>query len=315
MNRTTIIRGPAVLKKGSTVIYTEENIVVKTEVTTSEGRNAIHGKYDEFHDTVKTTITCKPAAQATAAIFALLYPYTNPVMGASIFGATPDDIVIWTKAGKQHTYKVGALTGLSGLAFAPNLPLFDGEVTFTCIGDSTEAWSATGHFAAEASVAFTDVSFDQAKDFRLHYTAAWGSTAPWNNIETEAGFKVGFDLQLGEQLNDKQGLIDMYLTGLVVTATFTPQAIAESDVLAAMGIQGTGAVRGRRIGALANNLVLSTGVVGDPTFSLFNCVLKGSATQYGVSVGRIGELALQSVLKITSGASTPVFAIGLTPEA
>ena len=47
-----IIRAPAVIKVGNTVIYTEENIVEKTEISTVEGKNAIQGKYDEFDDNV-----------------------------------------------------------------------------------------------------------------------------------------------------------------------------------------------------------------------------------------------------------------------
>lgn len=311
-----IIRAPAVLKKGNTVIYTEENIVVKTEISTVEGKNAIHGKYDEFDDNVIHTITFKPAAQATAAYFDLLYPaaYRNPVQGASIYGTTPDDIIIWTKSGEQHTYKAGALTGMPDLGFGAVLSIFDGEATLIALGSATEDRDTEGHFATFAAAVFNDVSFDQTKDIRAPYTVSWGA-APFDSIVTEGGVKVKHDLQLGDDVTDARGLIGKYITGLIVTASFTPQGITAEQILTAMGVQGEGARRGRSRGSLGRDLIITTGIAGEPYYKLFNCVLKGSTSQFGVTANNLGELSLQSVLKITNGASTPIFEIGLTPAA
>lgn len=311
-----IIRAPAVIKKGATVIYTEENIIVKTEIATVEGKNSIHGKYDEFDDNVMHTITFKPAAQATAAYFDLLFPaaYRNPVMGASIYGDNPDDIIIWTKSGEQHTYKAGALTGMPDLGFGAVLSIFDGEATFIALGAAADGWDTEGHFAAFANVVFNDVSFNRANDIRTPYTVSWGA-APFDSIVTEAGVKVKHDLQLADEVTDAKGIIGKYITGLVVTASFTPQGITAEQMLTAMGIQGAGARRGRSRSSLARDLIITTGVEGEPYYKLFNCMLKASTPQFGVGVNNQGEVSLQSVLKITDGASTPVFEIGLTPAA
>ncbi len=312
MDRTTIIRGPAVVKKGSSVIYTEDNVVVTTEVATTEGRTGVAGKYDEFMDTVVNTISFKPASQATAIYFAALFPYTNTVLGASIYGASPEDVIVWSVDGKQYTYKCAALTTMPGLSLAPNTPLFDGEAAYTAIGDCAEAWSGTDHFNSVASVAFTDASFDRANDFRLHYAAAWGAD-PWDSIDTEAGFKISPDLQLEDVLSDSYGIIDKTFTGLTMTATFTPQGITPEQVTAAMGIQGTGARRGRSMLGLGNDLVLSNDVVGEPEITLYNAVLKGNSSQFGANVNRVGELSLASMRSMTSGALDPVFAIAIKP--
>jgi len=62
-------------------------------------------------------------------------------------------------------------------------------------------------------------------------------------------------------------------------------------------------------------LIITTGIEGEPYYKLFNCMPKGSTSQFGVTANNLGEISLQSVLKITNGASTPIFEIGLTPAA
>lgn len=313
MERSTIIRGPAVIKKGSTVLYSEADVTVTAEISTTEGTTSVHGKYDEFMDTVIHTISCKPASQASTDYFAALFPYTNPLLGSSIYGTTPDDLIVWSIDGKQYTYKCAALTSMPGLSLSPTTPLFNGEATFIAIGDCSAAWSTEGHFAAMAELAFSDSSFAAANDLRLHYNASWGSS-PWADFDTESGIAISFDLQLADVLSDSSGIVDKTITGLSATATFTPQGITPEQVLAALGIQGAGARRGRSMSGMAHDLVLSTGVAGDPVITLFNAVLKGNQTQFGASINRVGELSLTSMRSMSAGALSPVFSIGLASE-
>jgi len=312
MNRTQVICGPAIIKKGNKILHTEADIIVKSEITTTQNKTSIHGNTSEHVDTVQYIITAKPSAMVSQDALDILYAITNPVMGASVYGVTLDDIIIWTKAGNQHTYKVGALTGLCGLAFAPELPLFDGDVTFTCIGDCNEAPDTANHYAAWADVAFTDVSYDETKEFQLHYAASWGAS-PFDVIETEAGFKVKLDLTLEDKRSSSGGIIDKRITGFSATASFIPLAITEEQIITAMGIQGAGAARGRRLASVARDLILTTGIEGDPCFKLFNCVLKGHSGQHGVTANNIGELSLVSQLKLTAGVAQPIYEIGFTP--
>ncbi|QBG47824.1 hypothetical protein EGM51_10630 [Verrucomicrobia bacterium S94] len=309
-SRTDIITGPAVIKKGSTILYTEENVVVTAEVATVEGRNSVMGKYDEFQSSVLHTVSFKPAPMATQAYFDVLFPYHTPVLGSSIYGATPDDIVVWSVDGKEYTYKHGALTQMPGLAFGADLPLYDGEAVFTCLGDCTEAWSGTDHFSAVQSKVFTDTSFDRTKDLRLHYAAAWGESAPWDDIETEGGVVVSFNLELADKMNDAYGIADKKITGLSVTATFVPQGITPEQVLTALGVQGIGARRGRSMYGLAKDLVLAGEQAGDPTFTLSKAVISNNVSNFGAESNRVGELSLVSL----NGMNSQVFSLGLIEE-
>jgi hypothetical protein len=313
LTRTAIIGGPAIIKKGSYYLYTEEDITVKTELTVTENKTSMFGKTSEHQDTVQHIITAKPAAMVTANVLTMLYgPFTNIAIGTRMYGTSPDDIVIWTKAGQQHTYKVGAITGLPSLVFAAGKPLFDGDITFTAIGDCAEAISTAGHFNAVASVAFTDVSYDDSKEFQLVYPAAWGA-APFDTIETVDGFKISFELGLEDNREDIHGIFDKTVTAFGAKATFQPIGITEAQVQTAMGIQGTGAGRGIRRETFARDLVISTAVAGDPEFTLYNCSIAGFSQAHGVTANNIGEIELVAQRKITTGAQVAMFAIGLHP--
>ena len=309
MDRTTLIRGPAVLKIGTTILYTEEDITVAAEIATTEGKNSVHGKYDEFLDTVVHTISFKPAPQATPDYFAALFPYQQFTPGASIYGATPPDLVVWSADGKQYTYKVAALTTMPNLSFAANTPIYDGEAVFTAIGDCDEAWSTVEHFVGADSIPFTDASFDQTKDIRAPYNVLWGTPPVWIGIETETGVKVSFDLQLDDLLSDSYGIIDKVITGCTATVSFTPLNITPEQVLAALDIQGGTRARGSsmttaRLGAFDASISASV------SFLIEDTILSGGASQFGATTNRVGEISLKSIRSINGGLSRAVFQIG-----
>ena len=309
MDRTTIIRGPAIVKIGATELYSESDITVSAEIATTEGKNSVHGKYGEFMDTVVHKISFTPAPQASAAYFAALFPYGSAVLGASVFGASPPDLVVHSVDGKTYTYKVAALTQMPGLALGANLPLFDGNAEFTALGDCTEAWSVANHFVATADSAFASTSFNRALDLRKHYAAGWGAS-PWDAIETEGGIKIAFGVDMADVLTDSYGVVDKTITSVSATATFTPQGITPEQVVAALGIQGAGAARGRSMSAgSVADLVLGPAVDGEPLVTLHNCILKGNTTQFGAEANRVGELSLTTLRQLASGSLSPAFSV------
>ena len=316
MDRTSLIRGPAVLKLVNpatpevfTILYTEEDIAVTAEITSSEGKNAVHGNYDEFLDTVVHTISFKPAPQAKAEYFAVLFPYQAFTLGASIYGDTPSDLIVWSVDGTQYTYKVAALTTMPNLSLAANTPIYDGEAVFTAIGDCTEDWSTADHFVADASVPFTDASFDQALDIRAPYNVGWGNPTIWADIQTESGIKVSFDLQLGDVLSDSSGIIDKVITGCTATASFTPLNVTPEQVLAALDIQGGTRARGSSM-TTARLGQFTAWISNSVEFSIPDTILSGGASQFGATANRVGEISVKSIRSITAGLSRAVFAIG-----
>jgi hypothetical protein len=310
-----IIRGPAVIKRGATVLYVNGDIVATPVRNTIEQTVDSIGFRDDREDNFRWELAFTPAGIASAVYFNELYPtaYRTPIPGTDIFGAVATDVIIWTMGGQQITFKRSALTKMPDLNLAAGRQLF-GEAQYTALGALDEGWDVAGHFAAAASVAFNDTSFAPADLKTLVYTAAWGSTAPWNSIETEDGFTLTFDLALSEVPSDKYGIASMTLTSVKVSAKCVPHHITEAQVLAAIGADGTGAGRGKSVyrTGRVNSLVLTSGST-NPNFSLFNATINTIPLQAGVESNRAGEMEFMATSnRFTAGVLQPVFAVGIT---
>jgi hypothetical protein len=305
-----IIRGPAVIKRGTQVLYTEGNITVTPNRSTFDVNTAMFGKIDDRDDSFYHEIGFTPAGICSAAYFDALYPaaYKNPVIGTSVFG---DDLIIWTADGKQLTLKRSAQVTIPSLNFAADKPIF-GEVKYEALGALDEDWDTAGHFASVSSVVFSDTTFDPSLLKTLIYAAAFGEDTPWDSFETEAGITIDFDLGLSEVKSDKHGLVDKTITGLSITAKCTPHGITEEQMLAAMNVQGTGAGRGQSIYRNAKDLSLTAGS-GNPYFTLKNAAINTAPMNFGAEVNRSGEVEFKATHSIfTAGAQQALFELGIT---
>jgi hypothetical protein len=311
-----ILRGPAVVQIGAQVLYSEGDIKVTPERKTFDMNVSMFGKVDEREDSFLYKVSFTPAGIASAAYFLALYPeaYRNPSIGSTIFGSSDTALVIWTIAGQKLTLNRAALTKMPDLSFAANKPLY-GECEFTAIGTSDEGWDTAGHFAAVAADAFDDTSFDPTQLMTLVYSASYGSTAPWDAIKTEAGFVFSFDLAFKEVPSDDRGIADMTHAGLSVSAKCIPHGVTEADLIAIMGVQGTGAGRGRSIFRDPEDLMLVAGEL-EPFITLNNAAVKVAPQQFGVESNRAGEIEFVATRNsFTAGVPNAVFDVGITPEA
>jgi len=310
-----IIRGPAVIKRGSTVLYVNGDIVATPVRNTIEQTVDSIGFRDDREDNFRWEIAFTPAGIAHVNYFNELYPtaYRTPIPGTDIFGAVATDVIIWTLAGQQITFKRSALTKMPDLNLAAGRQLF-GEAQYTALGSITEGWDVAGHFASAASVAFNDTSFDPPHLKTLVYAAAWGATAPWDSISTQDGITFSFDLSLSEVPSDAYGIASMTLSGVAVSAKCTPHGITEAQILAAIGADGTGAGRGRSIyrAGRANTLALTAGAA-NPFVNLYGAAIKSIPLQAGVEANRSGEMEFVATSnRYTAGVMQPVFDIGIT---
>ena len=311
-----ILRGPAVIQIGDQVLYSEGDIKVTPERKTFDMSVGIFGKVDEREDSFMYKVGFTPAGIASAAYFATLYPasYRNPVIGSTIFGATDTDLVIWTLAGQKLTLKRAALTKMPDLIFSANKALY-GECEFTALGTSDETRDTEGHYAAVTADAFDDTSFDSSQLMTLVYAASYGATAPWNAIKSEAGFVFSFDLKFSEVPSDELGIADMTHAGLSVSAKCIPHGVTEADLIAVMGVQGTGAGRGRSIFRTPQDLML-VAAVGEPFITLKNAAVKTAPQQFGAETNRAGEIEFVATRNaFNAGVPAAVFDVGITPGA
>lgn len=304
IDRSTILRGPAIITYNGATFYSKGDITVELGLETFAVDTAAFGKVDERVTDRITKVRFTPDGQFEG--LGVLWPYGSAAIGSSIFGATDVPLVIQTIAdGKAITFNAAALTKMPDLELGATKTML-GEVEFTCLGTNNEAWTATSNLVSIAANAFADTSFSVAAILTQAYTGAWGGASPWSAITTSDGWKVGFSLGLTSVTTDADGMVDMTLESLEVTASCTPLGITEANLVAALKLQGSGATRGRSLASGSSDLVLTgTGAV----ITLKGAQLKTGPMQFGRGALRVGELNWIATKTFSSGAPLPLFSV------
>jgi hypothetical protein len=303
ISRASIIRGPAIVTYNGATFYSKDDIKLVTELETFDIEVSAYGKADERVKNRKMTVSFTPSG--AWANLATLFPYGAAAIGSSVFGSDTA-LAIQTLAGTLVTFAAAALTKMPSITASAAKTLL-GPLEFTCLGKDNTAWGATGSVYTVASNAFSDTSFVESAIITAPYTVAWGSTAPWNSLATQDGVTVDFDLGLKPVETDSEGLVDLTCEKLVVTARLKPAGLTESQVLAALALQGTGAARGRSLNAGGQTLTIASG--SSPSIVLNGANLKSARQLFGPAALRVDELAFVATRTFASGAAQPLFTV------
>ncbi|GEM_PF-5047975 len=308
ISASDIIRGPAIIFIGATAIYTEGDIETVERIETFDISTAMFGpQTDQRVDAILQEISFTPSgdwAYRTA-----LLPYLNPTIGSSIF--TGQDVHIHTAAGVKKTLHNAAITQMPSLIFSTNKELF-GDVTITAIGADNTAWSDAAKRQSITSEAFSDTSFDPDNIITQDYAVSWGASSPWDDIESEEGVTIEFDLQLEPVTTDSQGIVDMSIANLGVTARLMPVGVTEAEMLALLKIQGAGMRRGRSLRNNINDLVIA-GASNTVRATINQASPVAGPTRYGQTTLRHGELGFNSVREFSMGAVQPMVVLDTNP--
>lgn len=285
--RSSILRGPASITFGSQVIYTEGDIKCQLAVQTFPLNTAAYGKVDDRLDDVTIKLSFTPAGKWTTALLAVLYPYTNPTSGTSIFTSSDVPLTLHPLNGSEKiVFTAAAITKMPGLVLsAGRQPFKDMEIE--CIlksgGDRSAAdalWTLT------ASAVYSDTSFTVTEIPTVIYSASLAAaSSPWDAILTEAGFECDFDLKTAPVKVDTLGTVDRSIVGLDISAKLKPIGMTVAQVLDRLKLQNAGVARGMQMSAGAANLVI-TGGTGNPIVTLNNARLVNAGQIYGAEALR-----------------------------
>jgi hypothetical protein len=304
--RADIVSGPAIVTFDSQVFYTAGDIILRAVKGISPISTSMHGEVAQIFDSLMWELQFTPAGQWLAAHLPVLWPYTNPTRGSSIFGATDKDIVIQTLAGQQITLSAGAVTQMPELTLSAAGPVI-GQVTMEAVGKTGVAWTDSAKRAVVATQAFADTSFDPADILVCAYSVAWGSS-PWDAFDTEAGVRVQFNTDLREERTDTEGIVDKRMNGVTVQARFVPVGITEAQWLTKAAMQDTGIQRGARI-TNTDSLII-TGGSDNPIVTLYYASIVDGSLVFG-EPKRVGEIVVQCVRRFTTGAAQALFAVAV----
>jgi len=311
MARSDIIAGPAIVTFDSQTIYTEGDIRLVPLLQLTPIQTAMFGIVGQARDTFLWELTFTPSGQWSAGHIGVLWPYTNPTRGTSVFGAADKNVVIQTLAGQQITLKAGAVTQMPELNLSASGPVI-GQVTMQAVGTDDTAWSDAAKRAAVAAVAFADTSFDPADIKVCGYDIAWGTASPWDAIETEDGVRIQFNINFPERRTDRAGILDKYIDSVDVQARFIPVGISESQWLTKMSIQGANVLRGTKL-SNTDDLVISAALSGGyPNVTVYDANIVDGSLVFGTPL-RTGEVVLQPIRRFTTGAAQALFAVTSSP--
>jgi hypothetical protein len=221
--------------------------------------------------------------------------------------AVNNPLTIQTVAGRLLTFYNCAVTQMPGIVGSSVQTLLD-EVTFEAFLADQQDWvDSNSLFQDEASPWPGDTSFDPDNILTAPIVAVWGGTAPWNSISTKNGWRVNFEMTLEPIEVDNVGLVTRRFSGLVVTARAIPVGITESDLMTAIKLQGSGAARGRSLGATGTNLDLSASGF---FLRLYQAALRGGPQMFSSRTDRVGELTWVATRSFSSGIAYPLFYVG-----
>lgn len=304
MQRSAVITGPAKITFNGAVIYSQADITLDVVLETFDIQSSAHGKVDERRSNAYAKLSFVPVGEWES--LAVMFPYANYVVGASVFTDNDIPLVINSADGKSYTFPAAAITQMANVFLGATQTLFE-QMEFSMIRADDEDWEDANSLLEIAEAAFTDTDFTRANVITQPYSASWGSTSPWDAIETEAGWKINFNLQLQPISVDRKGIIDWRYQNLEVMATAVPLGPTESDIVTAMKVQGVGAKRGSSLGNGQNDLVITgTGV----SVTLTQAAIKTAGFRFGPTVIRNGEVGFLATRKFVDGAPVALFSVG-----
>lgn len=217
-------------------------------------------------------------------------------------------LTIWTFAGVKLVLFNAAITKMPSLNLSAVKTII-GNVEFEAFQRNGVDWSNSTARYQITNAALTDTTFDPANILTQPYTAAWGVTAPWSSFGTKEGWVVDFNMALEGVMTDALGTVTRRLQGLDVTAKAIPAGIDESQLMAALLLQDTGAKRGRSLSGA--NLLLS-GANANAYVQLYGAALKAATQNFSAGLERMGELTWFATRTFAAGVPNPLFYVGST---
>ena len=308
MQRSTILAGPAIIQMSSQSIYTSDAVKVVTTFERRQVESAIYGKLGQRVTDIKTEITFTPDGMWTSGLLAVLFPWTNPTNGTSMFTAADVPVTVWGVDGLKQAYAAGAVTKMPDIILSAGKPTF-GSMTITCIGKDNTAWSDAAKRVTTSSATFNDATFSLASIKSSTFTAAFtGGSSPWDSFKSKDGFTFSSNVNTQPVMTDDEGLVDLRIAGVEWSCKFAPVGITVAQIHTRMGIQGAGAARG--MSPTAADLVITGAASGDPLVTLKNAVMVAAPQHYGYDDLRHGEVECVSTRPTGSTALVTITSVG-----
>jgi hypothetical protein len=307
INRTTVLKGPALVTYGGQSFWSKGDITVTPVFERFPISTAHFGEVTERHSNRKFTIAFEPSGRFTSGLAAVMWAVAAKNPGDSLLGGTDAALVVHGRDGVKITFHNAAITGAPSLRLSTGTTI-SGQMTFTAIvANSTDPTNAAAYYTIASQAYPGDAGFAVADIYTTPYVANWGVSAPWANFVTDAGWEVGFEMNVREEKADGIGTYDLVLENLKVTAKAAPVGPTMAQIMTALK---TGEALGTDLSG-DDDLVIASTVVGAPEVTISRAAMIESGFAFGSQPKRIGPTTWQATRLITAGVAQPLFSVAV----
>ena len=296
IDRTLILKGPAKIVYDTATIFSEDDIQVDFITDYLEVMTSAFGQVGRRVKSRRIEVSLTPKMWTD---LTKLYPYATAQIGTVLFGATDKPLVITPSSGAPITLANAAVSQLPAITLSHGKPMLRAmKFTALCANSGDPATQASWFSFGTAATGVALTTFDLTKVFNTRYSCLWNAVT----YRSEEGFAIDFNLGLAPDVVDGEGIVNYRITGLDAALKFVPTAKTEAEYATLLGwAKAPGA------SPVLSDAVLTGEGTGAPIITLANCQVVQGGTRYGPSVNRHGEIELQSVRSITTGALTALW--------
>lgn len=308
MNRESLKLAPARVVDGSASFFSKDVIKVDLGFETFEVATDGHGKLEERISDFICKASFTPDGRITAAVLAVLHPYTNTTIGTRLFSNTDRPIQFHTKDSDLHTIITGAVTKCPSIKFSAKETLW-GPVEYTGLrGNNMDPDDNNSLFTtATNGGTFTDSGFAASGIKTQPYTGAWSGISGLTTIHTENGFQFDVDIKLVAKPIDGHGTFNLYFQSIAAMVKFVPIEATAAELLSALNVQGSGVAIGAAAGASAAFTI--TGADSVVYLTIPSAGLKTAGFRYGSLELQNGEMGMFAKRTFSAGAQVALYTL------
>jgi hypothetical protein len=296
-DRTTIVRGPCKITYDGATFYSKGGVTFTATNSSFDKETDAYGPVGKIKTDFQVVVEFEPVGEIEA--LTTLFPYASTAMGASICGATDKPLVI-VSASATYTVLNAIVTQMPSLRLSATATAF-GSVQFTGLLKKEGDPSNLEHYYTIGAGASIGVAFDTSKIVCGAYYCDLGA---FDEVYSESGFEVSFDLSMNPVIVDGFGTVDMSLTSLGSNLSFIPTGIARADL--EVLLEGTGP--GGNVSGI-DFISIQTPTVGGIILEFRSGELIDIQDRFSPTDNRLGTINITATREIASGVPEPLFTI------
>ena len=315
MQRSNLNRVPGRLAYNGISLYSKKDTTIDTDLIYSQEEvgAAGLGKIDNRDKEAYDEITLTPDGRLSTAIAAVIYPYTNPVLGTGIFSDTDVPAVVHGNDNSLDTHAAAAVVQMPQMIFHPVKTLLGAMKLLALRGHTSGAvnpWSTANSLRtfAGSGGTFVDATYANASAITQDYLLTWGSFSGWSALDFYDGLIFEPKIEYVDDNVAVHGLFNKRIKSVGGMLRGIPIGVTRTMIDTQLQIQGSGAGRGTS-GAAKAATVTVTGADSKVYLTLPLGQLIKSKIQNGIEQLREGEVAWEALPALASGVRGAFFTV------